>query len=244
MPESASFIPKRNTVQTNRSVRRYNFFLLTIISYALFVAAPLASAAVFIYSRHTQNVFNKSVNNLDEAIQNFKRSDLDRVVSFDNKLQKANQLIKNHVSVLSLLKILEANTAATIKFDSLEITRINQSSLLVDAELETSSLDGVLFQRSFYNNKEVTASSSLTDVKLPPAGIISESLSKNNSSLIITDESQKMVKLKAVFNFSAEQISYQPFSDATTVPSVTISNGSDTSNESVEPNASSSTINI
>ena len=83
--QASSFIPKRNPGTKPKSVRRYNFFLLSVISYSLFVAAPLASAALFIYQISAEAKFAAAVKNLEEQIQTFNEDDLARVVEFDER---------------------------------------------------------------------------------------------------------------------------------------------------------------
>lgn len=204
MPESSSFIPKRNPGQPRRPSGRYNFFLLTLISYSLFAAAPLASAGLFIYQKHTDNQFTKAVTNLDEAISVFKESDLDRVLVFDGRLETAKKLLNNHVSIINLLKILELGTASTVQFENLDIERTGEKTILVKAQLVTPSLDGVLFQRTVYNNNATISSTTLSNVKLVD--------STSTSSAVTSSSAKKIVKLDAVFSFSADKISYQPLS--------------------------------
>lgn len=209
MPESPSFIPKRNPGQPRRPAGKYNLFFLTIVSYSLFAAAPLASAALFIYQKHTNNQFTMAVTNLDEAISVFKQSDLDRVLVFDERLETAKKLMNNHVSVVSLLKILELSTANTVQFENLDIERTQQKTILVKAKLTTPSLDGVLFQRAVYNNNATISSTTLSNVKLVDL--------TSTSSENVNTSAKKLVKLDAEFSFSADKISYQPLSYTETV---------------------------
>ena len=125
MPESpsSSFIPKRGPGKKPATTRPGNFVVFSVLSYALFVSAPLASAGVFIYERHTQNQFDKAVVALDQAIVNFNDGDLKRVTEFDDRLTTSKLVLESHASIVTLLQAIEKSTAQTVKFKNLEIGR-------------------------------------------------------------------------------------------------------------------------
>jgi hypothetical protein len=203
MPESpsSSFIPKRGVGKKPTTVRKNNFVLLSIVSYALFVSAPLASAAVFIYERHTQNQFNKAVVNLDQAIEGFKEADLKRVTDFDDRLTLTKKLFDSHISMVSLLQTIEASTAQTVRFKSIDISRTDSSSVAVTGLLTTQKLDGTLFQRSSYSAAEIIKNprfSEVTLLKEAPAGSGTETVGSGEPA----------VEFKVAFNFNAGDIKY------------------------------------
>lgn len=202
MPPSpaSSFIPKRNPGNRPQTVRRYNFFLLPIISYALFMASLLGSAALFIYQISVNKHFNDAVTNLDTQITSFNDADLDRVVEFDDRLELSSKLLSTHVSIPTLLAIIENATANTVQFKNLNITRKNDTTLTVDGVLVTSALDGVLFQKSTFSANTLIASSSLTGVTINPAKATSESSAGG----------EETVTLKAEFTFLADKVLYTP----------------------------------
>lgn len=203
MPESpsSSFIPKRGIGKKPTVVRKSNFVLLSIISYALFVSAPLASAAVFIYERHTQNQFNKAVVILDQAIESFKEEDLRRVTEFSERLTLTKNLLSSHVSLDDLLKNIETATAQTVVFKSLDITRVDKSTLSVSGQLSTEKFDGALFQRSAYDAVEIINSPIFSDVKL---------VMPVSDSETVTSATKKMVEFKVAFNVAAADVVYSP----------------------------------
>ena len=168
MPESpsSSFIPKRGVGNRPTTKRKSNFILLAVISYALFVSAPLASAAVFIYERHTQNQFNKAVVNLDEAIKNFNQADLQRVTDFNQRLVLSKDLLSTHVSMVKLFNMIESATAETVRFSVLDIKRIDEAIVSVEGKLITPKLDGAIFQRSAFTAVSAINEPLFTEVKL------------------------------------------------------------------------------
>lgn len=230
---TSSFIPKRSAGNKPRTVRRYNFFILSIVSYAVFIAAPLASVALFIYHIRTESQFKASVTNLEAQIKTFNDQDLSRVVAFDERLALSQQLVDSHVSIVTLLSILENNTADTVQFKDLSITRKDAHTLVVDAQLETGALDGALFQRSTYNNASaLIQKADLSGVTLMTAPAANDS----KISASTATEEKGAVALKAEFTFDADKILYAPLG----VPAVSV-NGADSQPSSLPTTGSTST---
>lgn len=203
MPESpsSSFIPKRGVGKKPTVVRKSNFVLLSIISYALFVSAPLASAAVFIYERHTQNQFNKAVINLDQAIESFSEEDLNRVTQFSERLTITKNLLASHVSVENLLRKIEAATAQTVVFKSMDVSRVDKSTVSISGLLATEKFDGALFQRSAYDATEVIKNPLFSDIKLVMPAQDAET---------VTSADKKTVEFKVGFAVAAADVLYTP----------------------------------
>ncbi len=203
MPESpsSSFIPKRGPGKKPASARSGNFVLFSIVSYALFVSAPLASAGVFIYERHAQNQFNKAVVALDQAIINFNEEDLKRVTEFNERLITSKLLIETHASIVSLLQAIENSTAKNVEFKSIDIARTDKSMFSVIGLLSTESFDGALFQRSSYIAADIIKNPLFTDVKLVQ---VKEDEESSSASL------EKRVELKVTFNFAVADVLYTP----------------------------------
>ena len=168
--QASSFIPKRNPVNQPKSVRRYNFVIIPVISYSVFMASLLAAGVLFIYQIRVESQFSAAVKNLEDQIGSFNDADLSRVVDFNSRLQLANSMVASHVSLGSLLSILETATAETVQFKNLKITRTDEHTVAVNASLVTSSLDGALFQRATYGASSLIAQTKLSAITLVPAG--------------------------------------------------------------------------
>ncbi len=201
---SGSFIPKRNPSAQNRAPRQKNFFILSIVSYSLFIAAPLASAGVFIYQLQVQKNFAAVVKSLDTAITSFNETDYDRVITFTRRLTATTELIGGHVSVTSLLNTLAAATANTVQFKNLELVRKDAKIIALKADLLTPALDGALYQRGQYDANTIIDTAAFSEVKLLPA---------------TTDAASGSVILKAEFSFSADDVMYKPVNFTTTTES-------------------------
>lgn len=207
MPPSASssFIPKRNPGTKPRQTRTRNVFVLSIISYALFVSAPLASAGVFIYKLQAEKNSNSAIKELDEAIATFNDGDFKRVIAYEQRLNQAEYLVENNVSMASLIRILSNSTLKTIQFTNLEISRETSDTVVVKAKLLTSALDGVLFQREQYK-----LAPEISDTVFNELILTSVTSDEKDSSKI--SQTSKEVALTAEFKFLADEIRYTPLS--------------------------------
>lgn len=218
---SSSFIPKHSAGKKAIVSRKKNYIVLSIVSYALFVSAPLASAAVFIYQRHANNQFDKAVVALDENIKGFKESDLTRVTEFATRLNVSKSKLQSHASIVNVLTAIESATAETVKFKNLDIARLDDSTLEVTGILTTSELDGALFQRATYNAKDIISSPLFTDVKIIQAK--SENDSKNTTP--------KSVEFKTSFKFAVADVTYKsqsvPVVETTVTPVESVSEVAD-----------------
>jgi len=157
---------------------------------------------VYIYKLQAEKNATAAIKELDQAIATFKDGDFKRVLEYDERLNRTQFLIDNHISISSLIKILSAATAQTVQFKTLEISRTDTKTVEVKGALKTSSLDGVLFQRGLYKATTKIADTAFKQIVLVAPAAAAEK---------ITDLKNE-VELTAEFNFSAGEILYTPLS--------------------------------
>ncbi len=215
LPNSSSFIPKRTTGTKIRQKRTRNFFLLSIVSYACLIAAPTASAAVYVYQMYTERQFDQIVTKLDEAISGFSEAEMARVLEFDRRLKMAEHLVDTHVSVVKAFTALEQTTVRNAGFRSLAIKRLDEGTLNVEGELLASNFDTALYQRGAYNADTATmATANLKDIAFSPA----------------TEEGDdELVTFTGTFTFLSSDIAFTPNSSAVATPASDAAVTSDTS---------------
>jgi hypothetical protein len=204
MPESSSssFIPKRGATQKLRQApRRYNIFVLSIISYALFVAAPVASAAVYVYQMYSERQVTLAAEALQSEIASFGAAKFESVLEFDRRLVAAEALLDSHVSIHKVLTILERATAQSIGVGTLTLERTDMNTVTVTGDLTTDSFNAALFQRGTYSGENQIASTTLEGVNFTPA-----SSEVEDAELAGADE----VSFSATFVFALDEISYTP----------------------------------
>lgn len=181
--QDTSFIPKNNTNRRKRTTQRGNIFVLTIISYVTFFAALAAAAGVFFYERYVHGQFQTEVIAMNTEVASFREADMQRVLSFDQRLQKANNRIQSSVSIASLFDALEAATVGSVRFSTFELTRDADTSLIVEAEIRTNSFDSSLFQRGVFERNQVIDAVEIEDLTVADESTESGLVFKNVSFL-------------------------------------------------------------
>lgn len=231
LPSSSSFIPKRTTGTKIRQKRTRNFFLLSIISYACLIAAPTASAAVYVYQLYTDRQFDQIVTKLDEAIGGFSEAEMARVLEFDRRLKLAQQLVDTHVSVVKAFTALEQTTAQNAGFKTLSIKRLDEGTLTLEGELLADNFDTALFQRGTYNaDTAPMTSADLNEITFSPAS---------------DDGAGEAVAFKGKFTFSSSDIAFSPNEVAPNGADIdTVSNtpNTDTNGTSTNPEVTDDTL--
>ncbi len=203
---SSSFIPKRTTGTKIRQKRTRNFFLLSIVSYACLIAAPTASAAVYVYQMYTDRQFDQMVTKLDDAIGGFSEAEMARVLEFDRRLKLSQHLVDTHVSLVKAFSALENTTVQDAGFRSLSIKRLDEGMLTIEGELLASNFDTALFQRGAYNTDSTPiASANLNDISFSPATETGEG---------------ELVTFTGTFTFSSSEIAFAPQTTSMTEPDI------------------------
>lgn len=150
MPGSpnASFIPKHTTNKIEKKNTPRRVFVGTIIVRVLFFAVMIVAVGVYAFDSRLNGQIKEESNALYNAASTFKKDDLDRVIAFDNRLQQANILLSNTVSIGSVLKILEENILQTVQIENLALTRTGLDKYELVAEMRTDSFESVIYQRT------------------------------------------------------------------------------------------------
>ena len=194
-PQQSSFIPKRNSGISKRQPRQSTFFVLGIISFACLIAAPTASAAVYAYQLYVTKQFDASVKSLDQAITKFSDADINRVIEYNKRLAIIKHIVDSHISINRALEVLEANTAQSVAFNSLDIKRSSADTLTVKSDIITDSVDAAVFQRKTYTDLKSLASSTFEGVKFTPAK---------------KDGTGRSVAFSGTLNFHASEVAFIP----------------------------------
>jgi len=204
---SSSFIPKRTSGAVMRQRRTRNFFLLSILSYACLIAAPTASAAVYVYQLYTERRFDALVTELNNEIAKFSAADMARVLEFDERLKTATALVEGHISLGRAITALEQSTVQKVAFSELEFTRTADNGLTVSGALITTNFDTAMFQRTEFRRDSVPfQTATLTNITFVP---VSE------------DGLGERVNMEGTFTFTPDSIAFEPDTQLTTTPDTT-----------------------
>jgi len=204
MPNTSqsSFIPKNNLPNRQKVGRRYNFFFISLVVYGLFIATPVASAVVFIYEKHTQNVINQTTLDLDTAIKSFSESDLLTVTQFDNRLIASTVVLEGSVPVNPLLQLFLQNTPKTVAFTGIQVDALGNGLVSVTAEVDSESFDYVLFYRDELLRNPAFTSSKISDVTYK--GVVEESGSSAGNSNESSKEQSSKLSYEVTFTVPIE----------------------------------------
>ena len=154
-PQDTSFIPKNNTTRRKRTARQGNVYVLSVISYIIFLSALGGAGAVFFYDKFVIQQLEQEVIAMNSEVSSFKEADMQQVIDFDQRLQKASDRIDRSVSVASIFDAIEAATADTVRFSTFSLTRNGDENFTVEAEIETNTFDSTLFQRGVFARTDV-----------------------------------------------------------------------------------------
>jgi len=177
MPESAntSFIPKRNPIKGSRNNAPRPIFIGTLLIRVFFFAVLIATVAVFAYQDKLNKDLDKEIVALNDAISSFSEERMQKILDIDNRLNQTRKRLNHTVSMYSLMDTLEASTLGTVRINNMEVKRLDDKNLTIEAEMRTDSFDSVLFQRGIIERDEklsVTKYEDLT-VNNPASSVVS-----------------------------------------------------------------------
>ncbi len=202
MPGSSngSFIPKRNPVKRSRKSASRKVYAVTFVSYILIFATLLASAGVFMYNRFIDKQLETSVTVLNNEINNFDENEMQEVRNFDLRLKQVSDRVSKNISIASLFDSLEKAVVGKVQFLTLNIDRVGDVGLELEASVMTDSFDSSLFQRDiFEKNSDIFSSVSVNSVELSE---------QNNSDN--TENQGDAVTFKAELTTDLESVLYSP----------------------------------
>ncbi len=163
-PSQNSFIPKRGPATHRRGSASRKVYLFTWASYVITFATLLSVGGVFFYGQYLEQQRDAEIAALDAAISKFSEATMQDVLQFNRRLQQATGRFDNHVSVPSVLEAIEDATVGTVKFNSLDIQREADASLIVHAEIVTDSFDSTIFQREIYSTGSTISGAGITGI--------------------------------------------------------------------------------
>lgn len=201
-PSSNSFIPKRGPAKKKRKTTTRQVFIFTYISYILTFATLLAAGGVFIYERVVDQQLTDEIAALNQEIDSFSQTDMQRVTEFDQRLQQAAGKLDVSVSIASVFKALELATVETVKILDLDISRSFDDELNLVASIETDGFDSTIFQRGVYGRDKVISDVVVSDVVRAPAA-------EDAGGRVISD-SQPIVTFTAELTVPVSGVPYEP----------------------------------
>jgi len=214
----SSFIPKNNLSPRKKVGRRHNLFFVSIVVYGFFITAPIASAVVFIYEKHTSNEVNKTIKELDTAIKTFSESDLLAVTQFSERLSKSNELLNTTVSLEQIFQFFLEISPQTVSYKSITIDTADTESgtVVISAEVASESFDNVLFFRDELLRSARLANAEISDLTYTSASIEQPTIPVTSSGGVDSNE-----KLSYTVSFTVPILAFSRQITTEQLPAVT-----------------------
>ena len=171
-----SFIPRKSNapIRSRAKLSRQAIGLFGYVSYITFFGALILSAGVFFISFQVQSNLADRESDLDQVRGQFDQSQMDHVFNYERYLAVLNGVFAESFSIAEVFTSIEESVIESALLSSLTIEREdleNGSSLLtLEAEVNTTTFDAAMFQRSVYREFPLLQDLVLNDVILVEAG--------------------------------------------------------------------------
>ncbi len=154
-PSNNSFIPKRGpAAHGKRGPASRRVYVFTLISYVLLFATLLASAGMYLYTRHLNNQLDSEIVAFNKEINSFSEESMQKVLAFNNRLKQASTRLNSSISMVSIFQALEAATIDTVLIESLSLERKADEKYILTASIQTDSFDSTIFQRGEFQRDQ------------------------------------------------------------------------------------------
>lgn len=203
-----SFIPKRGPANRPKRAQTQKVYIFTIFSYVLFFATLASTAGIFLYSRHIESQFQSEVVKLSDEIGRFNDTDMDKVLTFDERLQKVQARLDASVSLGTLFAAIEKATVKTVQLESLQLERNQDDYYEIVASIKTDNFDSSIFQREMFEQEGIVNSVEISELTITP-NTLDES---ENVDLSVSSE----ITLTAKLGVNVSDIPFIP--EVTSVP--------------------------
>lgn len=203
---STSFIPKRNPDRKDRqSVKRKVFFGSFIIR-IIFFAVLLSAAGVYFYKDKLNSDLEAEVVSFNAAIGKFNVKEMERVLATDLRLTQANDRLAHSASIVSLLNSFEESAIGSSQVKKFLLTRTDDVTFEVEAEIKTDNFDSVLFQRSAFDTNSTLVVTQIDDL------VLSNVLPQDPlyQSETVSEEGVMSLSFKAVMSVNPDNIHHLP----------------------------------
>src|SRR3989338_853266 len=114
-----SFIPKKALAETTSHPRADSVSIFLIISVVLFILTLAAAGGIFAYKRMLIGNIGDMNKRLAQAKNSFEPESIEQWNRLNKRIEAARKLLVAHTTISPIFELLENNTLATVKFDSL-----------------------------------------------------------------------------------------------------------------------------
>jgi len=188
--QPSSFIPKKtlasSPIQGEVTKGSINIFLL--ISVIIFVVSLLGAGGVFLYERVLIGNVEEQKASLERAREAFEPSLIEVLARLDTRIEVAEDLIANHITVSPFFGLLETLTLKTVRFNGFDFSRNELGNLDVVMEGVAQNYTAVALQADLFGNNENIQDPIFSNFTLDDDGSVKFNLSLSLDSAFLLYE--------------------------------------------------------
>lgn len=118
----ASFIPKKEVRRKGNRGTPLAANLFLLIGVVIFLATLLAALGVFLWQQQLESANARALQTLEKNRENYGISAIEEFIDVNNRIQAADQILSQHVSVSPIFSILELDTLSDIYLENFSFT--------------------------------------------------------------------------------------------------------------------------
>jgi len=201
LQKQSSFIPQRPSKGNVKPKRMRKIYVLNYVTYVIFFGTLIVTAGVFFFGWSLDSQIDTLAKQLDAEQSVFNENELANVKILDTKIDTAEGMLNNHVSVVSILAAIEQSIVGPIQLLDFVYTRTGQSDApLVSLTAETDSFNTVLFQ-----NQVLAANGIIRGLDIQNVSLETKSIDPANLAL----GNDQFVSLKIMATFDTAAVNYK-----------------------------------
>lgn len=148
-----SFIPKAPV--TEEAKRPVGVSILFLISFLIFVVAIAGSIGVFIWNKTLISQIAKGKQILEDHKNAFDATSIKEFTRLDSRIDVANDLLKNHISVAEIFPRLQDNTLRTVRFNNFAYTNAGNGKIMINMGGEALDYESMALQAQRFTIPEL-----------------------------------------------------------------------------------------
>jgi hypothetical protein len=150
----ASFIPKQEVREkkARRTPLSANLFLL--IGIVVFLATLLASLGVYLWHQQLESANARALQTLEQNRENYGISAIEEFIDINNRIQAADQILSQHISVAPIFSILELDTLSDVHLENFSFTT-ERDEMVVSARGFAPTYAHVALQADQYSDNNL-----------------------------------------------------------------------------------------
>ena len=111
---NSSFIPKKDIKRQKKEGGGFAVNVFLLITVIVFLATLLAAIGVLVWSKKIESDNRRALETLERERDNFGLSAIEEFIELNNRISSAEEILNQHISVVSVFEILEEDTLTDI----------------------------------------------------------------------------------------------------------------------------------